>query len=243
MGLVNLVCNKKSGFTLSEVMVVLTMIGVVATLTLSTVGASIQQRARLAEFRTAYSKMESALKGISIDEGQILDCYEIPDETERTTYGLTFNGEPTAGNQRCETEMDNFARAMGATRYCKTDPIKEGCIPENYPTAEGCFTSFDGGTVAYVLDNSMILLSDNSKALKQFAVDVNGRKGPNIWGQDIFTFSVKATSTTTSNGTVYVTDFGILPPTECLPGKGVGSGKGASRSSDEMLKESVNFKN
>ena len=41
---------KKSGFTLSEVMITLTLIGALATLTLSTIGASVQQRARLAEF-------------------------------------------------------------------------------------------------------------------------------------------------------------------------------------------------
>ena len=54
--------NKKSAFTLSEIMVTLTLIGFIATMTLSTIGTSIQQRARLAEFKTAYSKMESATK-------------------------------------------------------------------------------------------------------------------------------------------------------------------------------------
>lgn len=54
--------NKKSAFTLSEIMVTLTLIGFIATMTLSTIGTSIQQRARLAEFKTAYSKMESALQ-------------------------------------------------------------------------------------------------------------------------------------------------------------------------------------
>ena len=39
--------NKRFAFTLSEVMVTLTLIGALGALTLSTVGSAIQQRARL----------------------------------------------------------------------------------------------------------------------------------------------------------------------------------------------------
>ena len=71
--------NKKSAFTLSEVMLTLTLIGFIATMTLSTVGSAVQQRARLAEFKTAYSKMEAALRSITVEDGKIYKCYECPD--------------------------------------------------------------------------------------------------------------------------------------------------------------------
>ena len=53
--------DKKSGYTLSEILISITLIGFLATMTLSTVGASVQQRTRLAQFRAAYSKMSTSL--------------------------------------------------------------------------------------------------------------------------------------------------------------------------------------
>ena len=65
---------KKSAFTLSEVMLTLSLIGFLATMTLSTVGSSVQQRARLSEFRAAYSKMAATLINITLDTGKIYNC-------------------------------------------------------------------------------------------------------------------------------------------------------------------------
>lgn len=233
--------NKRFAFTLSEVMLTIALIGFIATMTLSTIGASIQQRARLAEFRSAYSRMEAALKTISVDEGKIYSCYECPTGDDKTTFGLTLDGGCTAQSSQCRDLNNLFVRAMGATRFCENNPITEGCLPENYPKATGCFNNFGAGTHAYVLDNSMILLDDNGKYLRLFAVDVNGRKGPNKWGQDIFTFSVKATESKTVLGKKYVTNVSILPPSNCLPGKSADTKKGATRSSDQLLKESTNY--
>lgn len=238
MGLMSMKFNKRFAFTLSEVMITLTLIGFVATMTLSTVGSSVQQRARLAEFKTAYSKMESALKSITIEENKIYKCYECPTNAEITQYGLHMDGGCTASGNQCQTLQNYFVRAMGATRFCENNPIDEGCLPENYPKAPngGCFNTLTSGE-AYVLDNSMIIITDGNKGLRQFAVDVNGRKGPNKWGQDIFTFSIKANASHSFNGKQFVSSMGIYPPSTCLPKSG-----GATKASDEMLKETLNYK-
>lgn len=234
--------NKRTAFTLSEVMITISLIGFIATMTLSTLGSSIQQRARLAEFRTAYAKMDAALRSISIDEGKIYACYLCPTQDDKTTYGLTMNG-CTAQTSQCKVLTDAFVRAMGATRFCENNPITEGCIPNNYPKPPGggCFQSYTNGR-AYVLDNSMMIITDGGNFLRQFAVDVNGRKGPNKWGQDIFTFAVKATGSKTVLGRVFITDLSILPPETCLPGKSNDAKKTATKSSDQMLMESMNYK-
>lgn len=228
--------NKKFAFTLSEVMITLSLIGFIATMTLSTVGASIQQRAREAEFRSAYSKMEAAIRNITYDEGKIYNCYICPTNENKTLYGLSIEGCSEKTNQ-CEDLAASFVRAMGATHFCETNPINEGCLPANYPAAPGgdCFSSFDSGK-AYVLDNSMIIIFDTDQSLRLFAVDINGRKGPNKWGQDIFTFSLYAKDSKKINNKNLVTNVGLLPPKTCLP---VGS---AGVSSEELLKNSMNYK-
>lgn len=235
--------NKKSAYTLSEVMVTLALIGAIATLTLSTIGSSLQQRARLAEFRAAYSKLETALKSISTFEGKIYGCYECPSSKEISEYGLNMKGGCSINAGDCEDLNAVFVRAMGATRFCENNPITEGCLPANYPKSPdtSCFQNFGNGTHAYVLDNSMILFDDRGSYLREFAMDVNGRKGPNKWGQDIFTFSVKATESSLVAGQSRVVDVSILPPTSCLPGKSTSSKKSATRSSDQLLRDSTNL--
>lgn len=228
--------NKKFAYTLSEVLLTIALLGALATMTLSTVGASVQQRARLAEFRTAYSKMSSALKTITIDEGKIYQCYLLPTDDEKEEFGLNIaEGTTASGNGGCRVLTDSFLRAMGATRICEGDAVGLGCLPENYPTASGCFVSYDN-VGAYVLDNSMIIITDSAGSLKVAAIDVNGRKGPNKWGQDIFPFSVKVTESILSHGNVSVTQLGIMP--EAGSGCEVDMGN-AGKETARMMKESA----
>ena len=201
---------KKDGFTLSEVMLTMALIGALATMTLSTVGASIQQRARLSEFRTAYSKMDAALRSITVDESKIYSCYYRPENNEVTAFKLTINGTITETATECEALMKAFVKAMGATRYCETNPINEGCLPDNYTKGPEGFDNYTTGH-AYVLDNSMLIFDDGGRYLRQFAIDVNGRKGPNKWGQDIFPFAIKATESKVVFGNTFVTKLGFLP--------------------------------
>lgn len=220
--------NKKCGFTLAEVMITLSLIGALATLTISTVGVSIQQRARLSEFRTAYARMDAALRNISIDEGVTYSCYEVPSSTEKTTFGLNLEASVSANNKDCDKLELAFVRQMGATRHCPPDA---GCIPANYPSSKDCFTP----SKSYVLDNSMILMMNDS--MKLFAIDINGRSAPNKWGQDIFPFSVKATASKDLNGTTFVQSIGILP-SSCEPATGSKAGK----TTIQMMKDSAGIK-
>ena len=70
MGLLNMK-NKSFGFTLSEIMIALALIGAVAAMTIPTVGSSVQQRARLAEFRTSISKTSLTIPVEEFSRGRI----------------------------------------------------------------------------------------------------------------------------------------------------------------------------
>jgi len=162
--------NKKGGFTLSEVMITMTMIGVLATLTISTIGASIQKRARLSEFRAAYAKMDAAFHNITADLGRAYVCYNVPSSTETDNqvkeYGLNIAAGTTAADTECALLTQDFTRAMGAIRKCEYGKlITNGCLPDNYPGfAEGndhfSKLKYDEENLmkGYVLDNSMILI-------------------------------------------------------------------------------------
>lgn len=233
---------KKTAFTLSEIMVTLGLIGFLATMVLSNMSASIQQSSRLSQYRTALSKMSSVIKNITVEDGHMYQCYLIPSAGEIDEYGLNLEANTPASNDSgCKTLTERFVRAMGATRTCIGDAT-EGCIPKNYPTASGCFVSYDN-VGAYVLDNSMIIITDSINSLKYFAVDVNGRKGPNKFGQDIFVFSVKATESVKSRGNVFVTQLGILPADYNESSGCSYETSSSSKSGYTMIKESVGLKN
>ena len=241
--------DKKYGYTLSEVLISITLIGFLATMTLSTVGASVQQRTRLAQFRAAHSKMATALKNITIDKARIYNCFYAPTDSEKKDFGLDVpvavaEVSNTAG---CRDLEGAFARAMGAVRFCEEDAIAEGCLPTNYPKAQsGCFQDYTKSR-AYVFDNSMILFTNSkNESMRLFALDVNGRKGPNKWGQDIFPFSVKYTETKSVQGRAFVKAIGILPPNEDSCKYHVDTSLSVKdrpgRTTSEMMKESAGIR-
>ncbi len=268
MGFSSMKINKRFAFTLSEVMVTLTLIGALGALTLSTVGSAIQQRARLAEFRTAYAKMETALQDIQAEKGRVYHCYESmtnEELRERTGEAVALIGLQTSANSECRQLTNDFVRAMGATRFCEnTNPITGGCIPENYPKQTGSsFTSYGDNSAGYVLDNSMILLVDNKNhGLKLFAVDINGRKAPNKWGQDIFPFSVKLTGISRSEVELITPPMPPVKPgmhiqrprpilqitpvptsVSIMPAPCANCNDGAGKDTATMMKDSGNFNN
>ena len=236
MGLLNMK-NKSFGFTLSEIMIALALIGAVAAMTIPTVGSSVQQRARLAEFRTAHSKAELALKSIIFEDARIPQCYN--SQHTNNSFGLSAalgGASISAKDTGCPALTRDFTRAMGSVRSCTSNPKREGCIPNNYPDGGNCFSVT--GTEAYVLDNGMILfISKGTTGMKLFAIDVNGRKGPNKWGQDIFTFGVYPSAATRSGNNVYVSDLKVLPHQSCLP-----RSNASAKNSKQMLEESTNYK-
>lgn len=231
--------NKKFGFTLAEVMLTLSLVGVLATLTISTIGGSIQQRARLSEFRAAYARLDAALKNVSLDEGKIYRCYLVPSSDEQKSFGLT--GDIASGtaavNADCALFDSLFSKAMGAVKICDNNPTTNKCLPNNYPTSSaGCFSSVNAGR-AYILHNGMILWTNAGySGMQNFAIDINGRSGPNRWGQDIFAFSLKVTESTKINNTIIPKTVAFLPPV-CQPTVSAGS-----KTTAQMMKSSVNYK-
>lgn len=237
--------NKKSfGFTLSEVMIALTLIGVVASLTVTNISYSIQSKARLSEFKAAYSKLDTALNIINNDSS-IYRCYSCLSDEENKNYGTkSCSAEVKTG---CVIFREKFLKNLGVMRECETDPAQEGCLPKiGYPLTgiPNCFNT--APTRAYVLDNSMILFQDTtSDTSPLFALDVNGKKGPNKWGQDLFTFTVAANDVKTVGDYTIVTNTGIYPATSCNPGETTenSSSQNAPKSSRQLYKEMLNVKN
>lgn len=203
--------DKKFGFTLSELLLTISMIGVIATLTISTIGSSVQQKARLSEFRATYARLDTALNNIINDEGLVYFCYYLPNNDDKALFGLTKVTATESENKDCSTLENAFSKSLGRVRTCDSTPQTKGCLPNNYPADTAYFKKNSSNTRAYVMDNGMILWV-STQGIRTFAVDINGRSAPNKWGQDIFPFMIKVTETKTIGNNIIPVSVAILPP-------------------------------
>lgn len=231
--------NFKDGFTLAEVMVTLTLIGVLASMSIPTIGASLQKRARLSEFRAAYAVLESGLKNTYTNKGSLYECYLV-DTDGKDMYGYEYGASSSEKTSGCEVLERDFMSTLGFTRKCEGDLNEEGCLPNNYANLGETFKS----NRAYVLNNSMLIIPSASKGFALFAVDINGRKGPNRWGQDLFPLSLVATRTeklSLQNASV-ARGISVMPPPRKEIEDAALSISGSAISSEQIFTEATGAK-
>ncbi len=190
--------KRKIAFTLAEVLITLGIIGIVAAMTLPSLTAKWQQRAIDSQFKRAYSNLYKAMTMMKAKLGEIPQCY-YPEKN------------PNGGNDRsqvsgCVEFYDELMQQLKVLKTCKGNAYNDGCIPkyqgvdtikkyEDTSSISGC-----GGysqsrilnrNYAYVLNDGTIIFLYSALPGwgSVFAIDVNGKKGPNRWGYDLFSFS------------------------------------------------------
>lgn len=175
--------KRLAAFTLAEVLITLGVIGVVAALTISTLIANADDRAVVAALKKEVSVLQQIITSTKNDYGPMDYWYKPPS-------GNDFSGAPAAiGNI--------FAQYLKIGKNCGTG---SGCFPPSYttlswtPAPETMDLDSDTGYAKMILaDGSSIAItvaSGGSMNIQTmiFYVDVNGLKGPNRIGQDLFEF-------------------------------------------------------
>ena len=229
--------NKKKAFTLSEVLITLSLIGVLAAMSIPTIGYNVHKRAQLSEFKTAYSIISSTYESLNITNGSVYPCYTVADERKRMEEGYdhTLRSQVPIETRGCKKFEVDYMRALGVSHKCEKDIYTEGCIPKRYAK----LNDFSNYEKAYLLKNGMIIIpSTNGMIL--FALDINGRKGPNQWGKDIFAFSPMVTSSeiSASTGKPIVTKVELLAADEDRVAPYFQGGKDV-KTTTEMIYEAV----
>lgn len=197
----------KTGFTLAEVLITLAIIGVVAAMTIPTLMANYQKTQYVAGLKKAYAEATEALKLMANDHG----C---SDNLKATSLFIgDGSGNAVIANNLLGNEFKKYfklAKDCGTTYNAGDDSTK--CLSDSYSynydgsgdrhdmnsdwngnynfiTADGfsisinsydCNTDWTGG-----LPNL-----DENQACGTMEIDVNGLKGPNNVGRDIFEFNI-----------------------------------------------------
>lgn len=209
-------------------MITLGVIGVVSALTMPALIANYQKHVLFNQFKRAYTNMYNALKLTEAQLGYIPQCY------------YTYEN-PNAGNDKtqvteCGTFYEELTKRMNVIKKCEGNALRDGCLAdingvdtiekyEDTSSIVGC-GGFSKSRIlnksnAYVLnDGSVIFLYGNGFEWGcVFAIDVNGKKGPNKWGYDIFALSwneVVKGQVALRPGTCTLVEEGGVSPVEIL---------------------------
>ncbi|HNW26318.1 MAG TPA: type II secretion system protein, partial [Candidatus Gastranaerophilaceae bacterium] len=206
----NKILKRIFGFTLAEVLITLTIIGVVAALTVPNLYAYYQKQQYVTELKKVYTEISQALKLMMADEG-----------VNKLSTSNTLTAEEGEG----DFDEAVLNRAGGfLKKYFKVikdcgmeDP--NSCFAQDSKGTDG--TNFTPGNPHYCViiasGASICMRPANVAKSGTIIVDVNGLKKPNIAGRDIFSMAFFYDGS--------IDGFQINP--QCRQGKRTWNGTGA----------------
>lgn len=168
--------RKRFGFTLAEVLLVLSVIGVVAALTIPT----LIQKLSTDQYKVAYKKAFSVAS----------QSYA----TAVTNNGGTGFGPYNVSSTVEALKWDEFIKNLNIIKQCNGNTLgncwsAQGVGPDT-SASNGCANyklANQNANKAIVTSDGMFWLAyGNPVTAATIAIDVNGAKGPNQWGQDVF---------------------------------------------------------
>lgn len=174
-----------SAFTLSEVLITLGIIGLVAAMTLPALIGKYQQKILESQFKKAYENLQTAINTANSTNGIPYECYTI-------RFGIDYH------TSECKEFWEKVLKQYHIVNTCEYNDIH--CRPL-YKTKKQVLA--EGGTIlnascshpineqtGYNLKDGSMLYIYNYPAYNHnslfFGIDVNGLKGPNKWGYDLF---------------------------------------------------------
>ena len=174
----------KSGFTLAETLITLGIIGVVAAMTLPLIKSQIEKQVFRSQFMKQYRNFENILRYIEVENGQSFACYEYNDGG----WGAKLTG--------CNLMWDEILKQLKVLKKCTYGT--NNCSPtyktpqevrQNGGVANTTREGINSNYKAYIMaDGSILYVYYNMGDRFRFFIDVNGKKGPNKWGYDVFPF-------------------------------------------------------
>ena len=173
----------KIAFTLAEVLITLGVIGVVAAITLPIIHSNIQEHILRNQFKKSYSNLFNAMNRVEAENGAPYACGIDGRYTtsECTLFWTNVLKQLNVLNKSCKYGETNCA----PTYKLKTEVVASGGNVSNSSCSFLYNSVNDKMLVYYFVDNSIIILFTEQRGV-HFALDINGTKGPNKWGYDLF---------------------------------------------------------
>ena len=186
----------KKAFTLAEVLITLGIIGVVAAMTLPTLLTNVQKHVLAVATRKFHSNISNAIKLYMTEEG-----------TDDLRYSdLCISEYNNDGEQRAQNAVDDFIREhfkvvkecdITQASNCFAPSYKHFNNSNNNPYQSILFLGYYGkvfvladGTALSITPGYYVNGGHDGTATIGVNVDVNGQKGPNVIGYDMWSMSI-----------------------------------------------------
>ena len=191
--------NKRSAFTLAEVLITLMIIGIIAMITVPGLYLKFSKQIWAIQAKKAYSLLAVATAVVSRDFDNLTQF--IPDSLSNQHNDEVAQAYAEALNARlCGATITSVSMNRCTGKYDYYPKTLDGSVT-NANTAAG---RLFGTGYHFLFKNNMMMaihplafggtrnwplqLDDNKRAKYLFTIDVNGLTGPNIYGRDIFSF-------------------------------------------------------
>lgn len=180
---------KKRAFTLAEVLITLGIIGVVAALVMPSLIANYKKQQYLTQLKKISSVLGQAAK-MAMAEGDV-------DGMSNTKFGVDYNNY----NSEAKAASEWFLGLLNVVKICE-DSLTP-CLSDKYQNLDGTDITFATTYVCGALaDGTSVCVNpptlydqgnesyNNIPLAARVLVDLNGSKGPNVNGRDLFSFSI-----------------------------------------------------
>lgn len=171
--------NRKTAFTLAEVLITLGIIGIVTAMTLPSLIARHRSKVLEAQFHKRYNELSQALLMIKKEEIPIYgNLYRRTLEPYLTKQFKAIKGGdyPSWGNSQVQKMRFGFELPLYKT-FDKSQNFNTGLMDDGYVIVNKEF---------FIFMNS----DSNNVTNIQFIIDINGLQKPNILGYDVFVFKL-----------------------------------------------------
>lgn len=170
----NLLC--KCAFTLAEILIVISIIGVVADMTIPTMISNYQKKETCVKVQKFYSILSQAVQLSEIDNGSVQD-WTIKSSIDGSSSTIFFN-----------TYLANYFKI---SKNCGNTP--QDCFTEKIKNLDGTLASAESYKKNYVkLPDGSSISVHSVEGLAVVVYDINGPAKPNRRGRDIFEFDIYA---------------------------------------------------
>lgn len=182
----------KKAFTLTEIIVTLSIIGVIAALTIPAVMKGYREKMYSAQLKKTVSQIENAAKTVMSDEHA--------QSFFKTTAGVptTDDTDETVG---APYFLNNYLKNARTGCFNKNDSNANNCILKTYKTAGGTDVEMYSSYCVLTVNGSAVCMwNDTEKENNNIIIDINGIDAPNIIGVDVFSAKISADGTVISDG-------------------------------------------
>ena len=171
--------DKKSAFTLTELLIALTIIGAVSAMAIPNLIDGIHKRSLVSQLKGTYGALqELAREQLVVKKTKNLTDTDFADPAKLLTdKNFQITKKCTSTSDCWVGPYKSITKASMQTRVVEGSPI-------SVILKDGQILSYQKSVMGYNIDNG------KDRAIGLFYVDVNGSDKPNIIGRDVFWFYI-----------------------------------------------------